>query len=128
MKTSFDVSFTARSEERQASHAVTTNPRERHPPPEVRPPGTRVVDSDSADSEQAPLLVKEQKRAPCTEGIEIELSGACWHSLRQRPPVCPRLTMTYKGECFLPVVKAYPIPTSVDARSAQRLNRVAALT
>lgn len=92
------------------------------PPPEVASAWAPEVewetdvslDSDPAASEQAPTPVKEQKRAPCTEGIEVELSGACWHALKQRPLVCPRLTVAYKGECFMPVLKARPVSSSMD--------------
>ncbi|ATB29102.1 serine/threonine protein kinase [Melittangium boletus] len=72
------------------------------------------VDPASVQSEQAPLPARNQKLAPCTEGLEVELSGACWHSLRQRPPNCPRQTVAFKGQCLWPVPKSRPIPTSVD--------------
>ncbi|MBM7118255.1 serine/threonine protein kinase [Archangium primigenium] len=72
------------------------------------------VDPVAAPSEQAPLPVRNQKLAPCTEGLEVELSGGCWLSLRQGPPNCPRQTVAYKGQCLLPVPKSRPIPTSVD--------------
>ncbi|WP_043432504.1 serine/threonine protein kinase [Cystobacter fuscus] len=72
------------------------------------------VDPEPSRYEQAPLPARNQKLAPCTEGLEVELSGACWLSLRQRPPECPRQTVTYKGQCLLPVPKSRPVPTSVD--------------
>ncbi|WP_395857734.1 serine/threonine protein kinase [Cystobacter fuscus] len=73
------------------------------------------VDPEPSRYEQAPLPVRNQKLAPCTEGLEVELSGACWLSLvKQRPPDCPRQTVTYKGQCLLPVPRARPVPTSVD--------------
>ena len=72
------------------------------------------VDPDAIASEQMPTPLKEQKRAPCTEGLEVELSRACWQALEKRQPICPRLTMAYKGKCYLPVLKARPVPTSVD--------------
>jgi hypothetical protein len=67
-----------------------------------------------AQYEQAPLPVRNQKQAPCTEGVEVELSGTCWRTLEQRSPTCPRLTFAYKGRCFLPVLKEQRAPTSVD--------------
>ncbi|OJH36475.1 serine/threonine protein kinase [Cystobacter ferrugineus] len=73
----------------------------------VDPPGL-------ARYEQAPLPVRNQKQAPCTEGVEVELSGVCWRTLEQKSPTCPRLTFAYKGECFLPVLKEQRAPTSVD--------------
>ncbi|WNG15422.1 serine/threonine protein kinase [Cystobacter fuscus] len=74
------------------------------------------VDPAPSQFEQAPLPARNQKLAPCTEGLEVELSGACWLSLRQRPPECPRQTVSYKGQCLLPVPKSSrPVPTSVDA-------------
>ncbi|ATB44276.1 hypothetical protein CYFUS_009763 [Cystobacter fuscus] len=75
----------------------------------------RVDPPGSARYEQAPLPVRNQKQAPCTEGIEVELSGTCWRTLEQRSPTCPRLTFAYKGRCFLPVLKEQRAPTSVDA-------------
>ncbi|WP_434384352.1 serine/threonine-protein kinase [Melittangium boletus] len=73
------------------------------------------VDPASVQPEQAPLPARNQKQAPCTEGLEVELSGACWLRLWQQPPNCPRQTITYKGQCLLPVAKSRPLPTSVDA-------------
>jgi serine/threonine protein kinase len=88
-------------------------------------PGIRVPDEEwatgvrvgpgPAQYEQAPLPVRNQKLAPCTARLEVELSGACWLSLKQRPPDCPPQTVAYKGECLLPVQKSRPVPTSVDA-------------
>ncbi|EPX57709.1 protein kinase [Cystobacter fuscus DSM 2262] len=72
------------------------------------------VDPAPARYEQAPLPVRNQKRAPCTARLEIELSGACWVSLRQRPPNCPPQTVEYDGQCFLPVAVPRPVPSSVD--------------
>jgi serine/threonine-protein kinase len=98
-------------------------PLTRVPPvtPSVRVPGeesatdVRVDDPAPAQYEQAPLPVRHQKLAPCTQGLEVELSGACWHSLvKQRPPDCPPQTVAYKGQCLWPVPKSHPVPTSVD--------------
>ncbi|ATB39750.1 hypothetical protein CYFUS_005198 [Cystobacter fuscus] len=87
-------------------------------------PGVRVPDEEwatdvrvgpgTAQHEQAPLPVRNQKLAPCTARLEVELSGACWLSLKQRPPDCPPQTVAYKGECLLPVTNSRPVPTSVD--------------
>ncbi|WP_395855596.1 serine/threonine protein kinase [Cystobacter fuscus] len=74
------------------------------------------VDPAPSRVEQAPLPARNQKLAPCTEGLELELSGACWLSLERRPPDCPPQTVAYKGKCLLPVPKSSrPVPTSVDA-------------
>ncbi len=92
-------------------------------PPEA--PGFRIpdeewatdvrVDPAPAQYEQAPLPVRNQKLAPCTEDLELELSGACWYSLvKRRPPSCPPQTVAYKGECLWPVPKPHPVPTSMD--------------
>ncbi|WNG26921.1 protein kinase [Cystobacter fuscus] len=87
-------------------------------------PGVRVPDEEwatdvrvgpeSARYEQAPLPVRNQKMAPCTAKLEVELSGACWFPHRQRPPDCPPQTVAYRGECLLPVQNSRPVPTSVD--------------
>jgi serine/threonine protein kinase len=75
----------------------------------------RVDDPAPARYEQAPLPVRNQKLAPCTQGLEVELSGACWHSLvKQLPPDCPPQTVAYKGQCLWPVPTSRPVPTSVD--------------
>jgi serine/threonine-protein kinase len=49
----------------------------------------------------APRPVPNQKRVPCTKGLELEVSGACWLSVTQRP--CPPQTLAYQGQCLLPV-------------------------
>ncbi|WP_434386806.1 serine/threonine protein kinase [Melittangium boletus] len=73
------------------------------------------VDPLSVQPEQAPLPVRNQKRAPCTKGLEVELSDGCWHSLvKQHPPDCPPQTVAYKGQCLWPVPKSRPEPTSID--------------
>jgi hypothetical protein len=61
---------------------------------------------------KAPLPVKNQKRAPCTEGLEVEVSGVCWLSVIQRP--CPPQTVAYQGQCLLPVAQPRPPVTSLD--------------
>ncbi len=64
--------------------------------------------------EQVPVPVRNQKQAPCTKELEVEVSGACWLSLvKKRPPNCPPQTLAHKGECLWPV-PAPPIPTSVE--------------
>jgi eukaryotic-like serine/threonine-protein kinase len=72
------------------------------------------VDPNPAQDEQAPLPQKNQKRAPCTPRLEVEVSSACWHSLKQRPPDCPTQTLAYKGECLWPVPQSPSVPTSVE--------------
>ncbi|WP_395849311.1 serine/threonine-protein kinase [Cystobacter fuscus] len=67
-------------------------------------------------STEAPLPMKNQKLAPCTAKLEVEVSGACWHRLWDRPPNCPPQTVAYGAKCLWPVPKPQPdIPTSVDA-------------
>ncbi|WNG26223.1 serine/threonine protein kinase [Cystobacter fuscus] len=76
----------------------------------------RIDLAPAAQDKQAPLPVRNQKLSPCTKELEVELSGACWHSLRQRPPNCPPQTVAYRDECLWPVPKSRPVPTSVDDR------------
>jgi hypothetical protein len=45
--------------------------------------------------------VNNQKRAPCTVGLELELSGVCWLPIEKRP--CPLQTVSHQGQCLLPV-------------------------
>ncbi|MBM7113141.1 serine/threonine protein kinase [Archangium primigenium] len=73
------------------------------------------VEPTSVQPEQAPLPARNQKQAPCKQGLEVELSGVCWLRLWQQPPNCPSETVAYKGQCLLPVAKSRPLPTSVDA-------------
>ena len=80
---------------------------------------TEAGSSPAAASEQAPSPVRNQKRAPCTEGLEVELSGACWLRLWQQPPNCPRQTVAYKDQCLLPVAKPPSLPTSVEGGAAK---------
>ncbi|MET0401757.1 MAG: serine/threonine-protein kinase [Cystobacter sp.] len=62
-----------------------------------------------------PRPARNQKQAPCTAKLEVEVSGACWHSLRQKPPDCPPQTVAYQGECLWPVPQGpHSIPTSVE--------------
>ncbi len=72
------------------------------------------VDSASVPAEQPPTPVRHQKRAPCTARLEVEVSGACWLSLDQRPPDCPPQTVAYNGKCLWPVPQSQTVPTSVD--------------
>jgi hypothetical protein len=61
---------------------------------------------------KAPLPVKNQKRAPCTEGLEVEVSGVCWLPIAKSP--CPPQTVAYQGQCLLPVAQPRPPVTSLD--------------
>ncbi|QRN94519.1 hypothetical protein JRI60_36135 [Archangium violaceum] len=70
------------------------------------------VDPIPGRAGDAPRPVKNQKRAPCTEGLEVEVSGACWLSVAQRP--CPPQTRAYQGQCLLPVAVPRPPVTSLD--------------
>ena len=66
-------------------------------------------------SERGPPPAKNQKRAPCKPGLEVEVSGACWHSVnKQRPPNCPAETVAHRDECLWPVPDPRPLPTSVE--------------
>jgi hypothetical protein len=73
------------------------------------------VDPVPARSGEAPRPVKNQKQAPCTAGLEVEVSGACWLSVTQRP--CPPQTVAYQGQCLLPVAVPRPPVTSLDGGS-----------
>jgi hypothetical protein len=70
------------------------------------------LDPVSGSSDEAPRPVKNQKRAPCTEGLEVEVSGACWLPIEKRP--CPPQTRAYQGQCLLPVAVPRPPVTSLD--------------
>jgi hypothetical protein len=70
------------------------------------------VDPAPVQSGDAPRPVKNQKRAPCTAGLEVEVSGVCWLSVTQRP--CPPQTVAYQGQCLLPVAVPRPPVTSLD--------------
>ena len=70
------------------------------------------VDPVPDRSGDTPRPVKNQKRAPCTAGLEVEVSGACWLSVTQRP--CPPQTVAYRGQCLLPVAVPRPPVTSLD--------------
>jgi hypothetical protein len=70
------------------------------------------VDPAPIRSGDAPRPVKNQKRAPCTEGLEVEVSGACWLPIEKRP--CPPQTVAYQGQCLLPVAVPRPPVTSLD--------------
>jgi len=61
---------------------------------------------------KAPFPVKNQKRAPCTEGLEVEVSGVCWLRIENRP--CPPQTVPHQGYCLLPVAQPRPPVTSMD--------------
>jgi hypothetical protein len=70
------------------------------------------VDPVPARSDEVPRPVKNQKRAPCTEGLEVEISGACWLPIEKRP--CPKQTVAYQGQCLLAVAVPRPPVTSLD--------------
>jgi hypothetical protein len=70
------------------------------------------VDSVPVRPDEAPRPVRNQKRAPCTAGLEVEVSGACWLRLENRP--CPPQTVTWQGQCLLPVAVPRPPGTSLD--------------
>lgn len=63
-----------------------------------------AVDPVPLRSGGVPRPVPNQKRAPCTKGLELELSGACWLSVTQRP--CPPQTVAYQSQCLLLPVAA----------------------
>lgn len=73
------------------------------------------VDPVPVRSGDALRPVKNQKRAPCTEGLEVEVSGACWLPIEKRP--CPPQTLAYQGQCLLPVAVPRPPVTSLDGGS-----------
>ncbi|QRN94510.1 hypothetical protein JRI60_36080 [Archangium violaceum] len=75
------------------------------------------VDPVPGRSGDAPRPVKNQKRAPCTEGLEVEVSGACWLPIEKRP--CPPQTRAYQDQCLLPV--AMPRPLSALANTSKML-------
>jgi hypothetical protein len=54
-----------------------------------------------------------QKRPPCdaTHG-EVELRGACWLELVNRPP-CPKGKAEYQGKCYIGVGAEPRLPTSI---------------
>ncbi|HZH14885.1 MAG TPA: hypothetical protein VE057_11075 [Archangium sp.] len=62
---------------------------------------------------EAPRPVKNQKRAPCTAGLEVEVSGACWLPIERRP--CPPQTVAWQDQCLLPVAVPRAPVTSLDA-------------
>jgi hypothetical protein len=70
------------------------------------------VDPVPLQAGEAPRPVRNQKKAPCTEGLEVEVSGVCWLSVTQRP--CPPQTRAWQGQCLLPVATPRPTPTSLD--------------
>jgi hypothetical protein len=70
------------------------------------------VDPVPVQAGEAPRPVKNQKRAPCTAGLEVEVSGVCWLRIENRP--CPPQTVTYQGHCLLPVAVPRPPVTSLD--------------
>jgi hypothetical protein len=73
------------------------------------------VDPVPVRSGEAPRPLSNQKRAPCTAGLEVEVSGACWLPIEKRP--CPPQTVAWQGQCLLPVAVPRPPVTSVDGGS-----------
>ncbi|MGZ3460652.1 MAG: hypothetical protein ACXU86_19360, partial [Archangium sp.] len=65
--------------------------------------------------DQAPRPVRGQKRAPCVEGLEVDVGGYCWLPVKARPPNCPPQTVAYGGDCLLPMAPQQRPPTSIDA-------------
>lgn len=62
-----------------------------------------------------PKPVRGQKRAPCIEGLELNLGGYCWLPVEAHPPNCPRQTLPYGGKCLLPMAPQQGPPVSLDA-------------
>jgi hypothetical protein len=62
-----------------------------------------------------PRPVPNQKRAPCTAGLELEVNGVCWLPMVYRPPACPPQTVAHEGQCLLPVATPRPVPVGSDA-------------
>ncbi|ATB42449.1 protein kinase [Cystobacter fuscus] len=62
-----------------------------------------------------PPLTPNQKRPPCTAGLELEVNGGCWLAIERTAPNCPPQTVTYEGRCLLRVARPQPVPVSVDA-------------
>jgi len=62
-----------------------------------------------------PVLSPNQKRAPCTAGLEREVNGGCWLATEHQPPKCPPQTVAHEGRCLVRVARPQPVPVSVDA-------------
>jgi hypothetical protein len=71
-----------------------------------------TVDSGPLQLGDAPRPVRNQKKAPCTAGLEVEVSGACWLPIEKRP--CPPQTLAYQSQCLLPVAVPRRPGTSLD--------------
>jgi hypothetical protein len=71
-----------------------------------------TVDSGPLQLGEAPRPVRDQKKAPCTKGLELEVSGACWIPVETRP--CPPQTIPYQSKCLLPVAVPRRPSTSLD--------------
>ena len=69
---------------------------------------------DLAGPGALPRLVPNQKRPPCTAGLEREVNGGCWLATEHLPPKCPPQTVAYEGRCLVPLVKPAAVPVSVD--------------
>ncbi|OJT24315.1 hypothetical protein BO221_14160 [Archangium sp. Cb G35] len=64
-----------------------------------------------------PRPVKGQKRAPCVEGLEVNLGGYCWLPIQARPPNCPKQALAYGDSCLLPMAPQQGPPVGFDAGS-----------
>lgn len=71
-----------------------------------------TVDSEPLQLGEAPRPVRNQKKAPCTAPLEVEVSGACWIPVETRP--CPPQTIPYQSKCLLPVAVPRRPGTSLD--------------
>jgi serine/threonine-protein kinase len=91
---------------------VVTEAREREEIPEDVWATDVHVDPVPVRPGEAPRPVKNQKRAPCTAGLEVEVSGACWLPIERRP--CPPQTVAWQDQCLLPVAVPRAPVTSLD--------------
>lgn len=51
-------------------------------------------------------------RAPCPAGY-VEIRGTCWARLDNRPP-CPVASYEHASRCYVPLLAAPKLPTSID--------------
>lgn len=105
------LSFTNKSSRQDASSEVTPVADEVGA---VEAWPTDARDEIVSKTEVLPRPVRNQKGAPCAEGLEVEFSGVCWVPVEQRP--CPKQTLPYGGRCLLPVAKRRPEPTSIERK------------
>ncbi|HZI08085.1 MAG TPA: hypothetical protein VEZ71_28965 [Archangium sp.] len=99
---------------------ATVPPQEVHPQ-EMHSTVDNLVLSRSSDEpmtgiEGFPLPDKPvagQKKPPCNpKRAEVELRGACWMEVVQRPP-CPEGVAEYQGKCYIGVGAVPRAPTSI---------------